>query len=122
MSAHVFVYGTLRRGGSNEFRMEDADYLAPASVRGRLYRVAWYPALILDSSAQPVIGDLWSIPESLLEPLDAYEGDEYGRIRSEVTRQDTGELVEVWLWEWRDAGSLQEGSRIGSGNWMDTQH
>ncbi len=39
----VFVYGTLRRGGSNHFRMEGAEFLSAATVNGRLYRSFYQP-------------------------------------------------------------------------------
>ena len=42
----VFVYGTLRRGGSNHFRMAQASFVAEGTVRG---------AIQVPHSGQPVL-------------------------------------------------------------------
>lgn len=114
-NALVFVYGTLRRGGSNHHRMEGGNWLGPATVAGRLYRVDWYPALVLDAAAGPVAGDLFEIPEGQLPQLDDYEGSEYRRVKAQVLTAE-GESVEAWAWEWQeDAHGLQ---LIAGGNWL----
>ncbi len=50
----VFVYGTLRQGASNHFRLEGATTLGEAWVLGQLYRIDWYPGLLLDDDGIPV--------------------------------------------------------------------
>jgi len=113
--ARVFVYGTLRRGGSNHFRMEGGRWLGTASVRGRLYRVDWYPALTLDSEAGPVTGDLIEVAEDRLPLLDDYEGSEYRRVMAQVTNAG-GEQVSAWLWEWNEGSDGLQ--RIAGGDWL----
>ena len=46
---HVFVYGTLRRGGRNDInRLAPAPrYLGMSEVKGCLYHIDWYPGLTL---------------------------------------------------------------------------
>ncbi|MEO8614231.1 MAG: gamma-glutamylcyclotransferase family protein, partial [Luteolibacter sp.] len=44
----VFVYGTLRRGGSNHFRMDGAEFITAGRIAGRMYKIDWYPGLVLD--------------------------------------------------------------------------
>ena len=112
----LFVYGTLRSGGSNHFRLRDPRVLGTGTVRGWLYRVDWYPALILDPAGDPVIGDLIEIPAENLASLDAYEGGEYRRVRAAVTAANGAEPHHAWLWEYVDA--VDESRRIAGGDWL----
>ncbi|HBM76597.1 MAG TPA: hypothetical protein DD438_00690, partial [Verrucomicrobiales bacterium] len=41
----VFVYGTLRRGFSNHFRLGKAPFVKEGWILGRLYRIDWYPGM-----------------------------------------------------------------------------
>lgn len=43
----VFVYGTLRAGASNAWRLEDSDFLGAATVPGRMVKIDWFPGVIL---------------------------------------------------------------------------
>jgi gamma-glutamylcyclotransferase (GGCT)/AIG2-like uncharacterized protein YtfP len=111
----VFVYGTLRRGGSNHFRMAGADFVAQGAVRGRLYGIAWYPGLVLDREGGEVIGDVMAVDAGMMAELDAYEGGEYRRVRVEVGLPH-GEIIEAWIWEW--GGEVDESRRIAGGDWL----
>jgi gamma-glutamylcyclotransferase (GGCT)/AIG2-like uncharacterized protein YtfP len=80
---HVFVYGTLMRGGANHAVLVrlGARYVAAArTARGRtLVDLGPYPALLpLDESrdavAPNVHGEVFALDESLLPELDAFEG------------------------------------------------
>lgn len=114
-ATQLFVYGTLRRGGSNHFRMQGMAFAAPASVRGRLYRVDWYPALVLDPDAPAVVGEIYQIHHSSLPALDEYEGPQYRRVLSTATDAQ-GQDHEVWIWEW--AGSIETLQPIPNGDWL----
>lgn len=111
----VFVYGTLRRGGTNHFRMKGADFLNEAKARGRLYRIDWYPGLVLDSTADEIHGEVYQTAAGLLEELDHFEGGAYRRVRTQVLLPDGAELS-AWVWEWR--GPVDESRRIRSGDWL----
>jgi gamma-glutamylcyclotransferase (GGCT)/AIG2-like uncharacterized protein YtfP len=113
--SHVFVYGTLRRGGSNHFRMDEAEFVAMGTVTGRLYRIDWYPGLVPDETAGDVVGEIYQAPEGLLEKLDAYEGAAYRRLQTQV-RLLRGASVSAWIWEW--LGPVDEARRIMSGDWL----
>jgi gamma-glutamylcyclotransferase (GGCT)/AIG2-like uncharacterized protein YtfP len=123
MTERVFVYGTLRTGASNAWRMAGSRLLGPGTVRGRLYRVAWYPALVLDPRAGEVRGELHDVPCAMLPGLDRFEGvsaagegSEYRRIRARVTLPG-GSEVEAWVWEWRaPMAGLPE---ISDGEWRE---
>ena len=118
----VFVYGTLRRGGSNAFRMDGAELVGLATVGGALYRISWYPGLVLDGDGR-VSGEVYRVGPELLRALDEFEGlaageiegSEYRRVKVEA---DAGnyEVVEVWVYEWK--GAFDEDERIQSGDWL----
>jgi gamma-glutamylcyclotransferase (GGCT)/AIG2-like uncharacterized protein YtfP len=113
----VFVYGTLRRGGSNHFRMQGAEFVTAATVRGRLYGIDWYPGLVLDDSGDEVTGEIYQVPAGLLLELDAFEGPEYRRVMVEPDcGGDKRSPQSTWLWEW--LGPVDETRRIASGDWF----
>ena len=121
----VFVYGTLRSGGSNHFRMDGAEFIATGSIRGRLYRFGWYPGLIADPSAGEIIGEVYAVGPAQLAALDVFEGlsageiegSEYRRVRVRVSRAESiEEPIEAWIWEW--LGAVDETQRIVSGDWL----
>ena len=115
---HVFVYGTLRPGGSNNFRMRGSRWVGPATVEGYLYVVDWYPALLLDENGGRVFGDLYEVPADLLASLDDFEGTEYRRVRAMVQNADD-EAISAWVWEWdRETKGLHP---IPSGDWLDVE-
>jgi gamma-glutamylcyclotransferase (GGCT)/AIG2-like uncharacterized protein YtfP len=114
----VFVYGTLRRGGSNHFRMAGAEFVAAATVNGRLYQIDWYPGLVLDDSAGQVRGEVYQVSGCLLDSLDAFEGTEYRRVRVEVACGDAHRSpLSAWVWEWQEP--VNETRRITSGDWLE---
>lgn len=103
--ALIFVYGTLRPGGSAEARMTGhGRWLGPASAPGRLYRIAHYPGLVADADAgEPVHGALFEAadPDALLASLDIYERcsrddaepHEYRRARIAVTHDGRSRMA-----------------------------
>jgi gamma-glutamylcyclotransferase (GGCT)/AIG2-like uncharacterized protein YtfP len=121
----VFVYGTLREGGSNAWRMAGAAKVGVAAVRGRLYRVSWYPALLLDRAGGEVAGEVWEVGAELLAELDRFEGvapggggGEYRRVRA-VARLAGGGESPVWLWEW--AAPVAGLELLAGGDWLAAQ-
>ncbi len=121
MSELLFVYGALRRGASNDWRMSDARWLGAAEVGGTLVKIDWYPGLVL-SGHQVVKGEVYEVGPELLRELDEFEGigegverfGEYQRVRTEV--RIAGESVEVWIYQWLKG---IEGYRIvESGDWL----
>ena len=119
----VFVYGTLRRGASNHFRMAGADFVAAGTVGGRIYRIDWYPGLVLDAGGGRIHGEVFAVREELLAALDVFEGAsteevegcEYRRVRTEVQTGGGGSLV-AWVWEW--LGPVDEAKAIPGGDWL----
>jgi gamma-glutamylcyclotransferase (GGCT)/AIG2-like uncharacterized protein YtfP len=122
----VFVYGTLRRGGSNDFRMAGAEFVAQGTITGRMYRIDWYPGLVLDDAGDEIHGDVYSVTSDLLSALDIFEGlsageiegSEYRRVQTTVVQQDSQTLT-AWVWEW--LGITDESQRIADGDWLKTE-
>lgn len=73
----LFIYGTLKRGGTNHLLLADQRFIATACTPPgyRLFVVADYPGLVRDSTAQRgVQGELWDVDSSKLAELDSFEG------------------------------------------------
>ena len=78
---HVFVYGTLRRGGRNDInRLQPAPvYVGMGEVQGTLYHLDWYPGLTLGGNeAVMVVGEVYLISVELEAVLDGIEEIENG--------------------------------------------
>jgi protein phosphatase len=82
----VFVYGTLKRGGSNHAHLEGQSFLGPARTEAGwvLYGLDGYPGMVREEGApESVEGELWSVDDDCLERLDALEGTAEGLYRRE---------------------------------------
>lgn len=118
----VFVYGTLRRGGSHHWRMDGAEFVRSGVIRGRLYRFDWYPGLVADDAGGEITGEVYAVGAELLAALDLFEGlsageiegSEYRRVRVTVSG---GDPVTAWIWEW--LGPVDEARRITGGDWLN---
>lgn len=113
----VFVYGTLRSGGTQHGRMAGAEFITPGIFRGRLYRIDWYPGAIPDDAGDEISGEVYAVGPALLARLDVFEGSEYRRVSVKVNcvggqRQP----LTAWVWEW--IGSADEARRIIGGDWL----
>jgi len=72
----VFIYGTLRTQAGNAFRMEGARRISEGRVRGQLYRLDGYPAMVPDEEADRwVVGEVWEVSATKFAELDAYENE-----------------------------------------------
>lgn len=121
MMIDVFVYGTLLRSERNHQVV--APYLKavqPGQVRGRLYDVGSYPALVLDPNAPPVVGEWLTVTAAGLKAMDQLEeyygpgapNNDYDRVQvSDVSNGRSG-----WVYVWPDNRGCQE---ILSGNWKE---
>ena len=121
MSELLFVYGALRKGASNDWRMKDARWLGSAEVLGTLVKIDWYPGLVL-TGERPVKGEVYEVETELLEELDHFEGvgegsernGEYQRIRVTVSLE--GGPVDVWIYEWLKG--IEGYEIVESGDWL----
>jgi gamma-glutamylcyclotransferase (GGCT)/AIG2-like uncharacterized protein YtfP len=73
----LFVYGTLKRGGSNHAFLAGQRFLGAARTAPgfTLFSLGSYPGLVAapDDSAG-VTGELWSVDDACLARLDVLEG------------------------------------------------
>jgi gamma-glutamylcyclotransferase (GGCT)/AIG2-like uncharacterized protein YtfP len=110
-SDRLFVYGTLMRGFDHPMARllsANADFLGPATCRGRLYLVKHYPGLVLsDDPAALVFGELYRLRQrdAMLREFDMYEAcgegfaqpTEYLRQTLQVALED-GAASEAWTY------------------------
>ncbi len=109
---YIFVYGTLRRawpGGAHQAYLTGAEFIDTAGINGHLYRVSYYPALVLDTGAGPVRGEVYKLASTgQLLALDAYEEctypalptQEYQRIRVPIIT-DSGTPITAWVYAYQ---------------------
>jgi gamma-glutamylcyclotransferase (GGCT)/AIG2-like uncharacterized protein YtfP len=123
----VFVYGTLRQGQTA--RSMIANHVVssePATVPGRIYAFPLgHPGLVQPYPDQPrggalVVGELLRLSDlpAALALLDAYEGEDFARVLSAVTRAD-GSTTYAWVYVLADPASAEHGELIASGDWVE---
>jgi gamma-glutamylcyclotransferase (GGCT)/AIG2-like uncharacterized protein YtfP len=123
-SRHVFVYGTLRRGGRNDInRLRPApEYVGMGEVQGVLYHLDWYPGLTLGGEeAVTVVGEVYRITPELEAVLDRIEqivpgaDSEYFKRDVDVTVE--GRVIPCLLYE-INAARIRGRQVIGHGDWI----
>lgn len=81
---HLFVYGTLKRGGSNHGQLAGQKFLGEAHTTPgyTLYALGDYPGLAVEADdRRGVKGELWLVDEAALARLDEFEGVPEGLYR-----------------------------------------
>jgi gamma-glutamylaminecyclotransferase len=83
-SVHLFVYGSLKRGGRHHDELDGATFLGLAETGPgyRLEPLGEYLALVPAAGEGCVPGELFQVSLAKLPDLDAFEGDAY--VRREV--------------------------------------
>jgi gamma-glutamylcyclotransferase (GGCT)/AIG2-like uncharacterized protein YtfP len=117
----VFVYGTLLVGEENHHIA--APYLQkvqPGKVKGRLYDVGEYPALVVSEDGN-VIGEWLTITEEGLRQMDALEDYEEGGHDNEYERiwiKDSEQEIEGYVYVYT-LDKVAHLPLIESGSWRD---
>lgn len=73
----IFVYGTLKRGGSNHPLLTGQHFLGETRTAGgyQLYSLGEYPAMVRSADVRhDVTGEVWAVDAACLTKLDALEG------------------------------------------------
>src|SRR5262249_3653075 len=110
-STLLFVYGTLKRGERNYFRMRDSELIAEVKTAPHFRAVdrGAHPGLIRDhENGLSVYGELFAVSDRCLAELDEFEGVPGPFVR-ELIEVDGHE--EVWAYylntpvpEWAKSG------------------
>lgn len=122
----LFVYGTLRRGGSNDIARlaPGARFIAGARMRGTLFDLGDYPAMLVDPGADWVAGEIYAVPDADWPTLDALEeiatpekpDGLYFRIVADALQDDAAQVTcEVYV---ANPAALRLVHRIDHGDWM----
>jgi gamma-glutamylaminecyclotransferase len=77
----IFVYGTLKRGGSNHLFLSGQKFVGEARTAPgfTLYSLGDYPGLVrAPGDTEGVAGELWSVDGPCLAELDRLEGLDEG--------------------------------------------
>lgn len=127
MLQHLFVYGTLMSATRHPMAARlarESRLVGPAVIRGRLYDLGSYPALVEAGADDGVVyGEVHALtnPADSLPWLDAYEGIEPGREceyeRVERAVQlDEGHELAAWVYVYR--APLTGRPLIENGRWL----
>jgi len=119
---HVFVYGTLRQGGSNDITRyrPQPQRVGDAVVRGTLYDLGPYPGLRLEGSPV-VVGEIYLVAVEVERALDVLESvledgsGEYVKRRVEV--DVNGIKLECLLYEIHP-NRIHGHAVIAHGDWL----
>ncbi len=115
---HIFVYGTLKRGGCNHHFLAGQQFIATVRTPPgfTLYLLGNYPGMVRDASdAHGVTGELWSVDDACLVRLDDLEGvDEklYERIDLSLATTVVTGRVQTYLYLRSVAGRPHLGSEF----------
>ncbi|MFT3717431.1 gamma-glutamylcyclotransferase family protein [Pseudorhodoferax sp.] len=119
---YVFVYGTLRRGGSNDINRlaPPPRWIGEAEVAGTMYDLRHYPGVVLGGPRR-VKGEVYAVTPPLLAVLDEIEEvhpqqtGEY--VRRELPVDVAGKVLPCLLYE-IDPGRVAGRPVIAGGDWI----
>ncbi len=121
---HVFVYGTLRRGGRNDINklLPAPRYVGMGEVQGTLYHIDWYPGLTLGGEeAVTVVGEVYEIDVALEAVLDEIEQIEPGEaseyFKRELAIDVLGRPIKCLVYE-INPERVRGRQVIGHGDWI----
>ena len=111
-SEYIFVYGTLRddiKNSNHQLIAKYTQYIGFGFVKGKLYRISWYPGVILERSRKnKVYGKIYQIKKpfnkKLLKIVDNYEecSNKFPRphefTRAITTAYLNGIKLKVWIY------------------------
>ena len=95
---YVFVYGTLRRGGSNDITLlaPAPRWVGTAQVAGQMYNLGAYPGLVLHAGQEQgarVQGEVYAIEPALEAVLDEIE-EVFPHATGEYAKREMDVLVD----------------------------
>ena len=127
MTDLLFVYGTLLSGIDHPMGRKlrnEATLLGPASTRGRLYQISWYPGLVPSNDGTEMVkGELYRLPEpqksfGWLDEYEAVDSGEYRRSVGEVFHKDS--LLKAWMYIYQ--GNVAACKWLIGGDFKEAMH
>lgn len=117
----LFVYGTLKRGGRNDFRIAGQEFLGEATTapRYRVFDLGEHPGLVRDTAGGLAVrGELFAVDEECLAELDAFEDVPNWFVREPIEVEGHAEVWAYYLNTPPPAGA-KSGDRwpLSSGQW-----
>jgi gamma-glutamylaminecyclotransferase len=112
----IFVYGTLKLGGSNHRQIADQKFVGTGRTAPgyQLFDLGAYPGMVPSPEDRAgVTGEIWSVNEAALRRLDRFEGVDQGlyrRARIVLQPPDETVAVEAYLYNKSVAGRPSLGS------------
>lgn len=102
MTTNVFVYGTLKKGGTNHPLLGDSCFVGKG-VTFNGFRMATYngiyPYVVHCESGGAIEGEVYSVNDSTLEVLDYLEGNGYHYQREIITvLVEREKFEECWMY------------------------
>jgi len=116
----IFVYGTLKRGGSNHHYMTGQQFLGETRTTPgfRLYELGGHPGMILNADDKDgVTGEVWSVDAACFAQLDLLEGlveGLYRRVPIKLLPPFADQPIESYLY----AQSIEGRRDLGS-TWVE---
>ena len=120
MAEYLFVYGTLLKGESNNFRLKHCMLVDYGSVPGKLYDTKkGYPVARYDSDVESrIFGEIYKLPDNgdqLMSALDSYEdipNNIYIRNKIELNNKST------FIYTGHVSSFVKNLEEISSGSWL----
>jgi gamma-glutamylaminecyclotransferase len=115
---HVFVYGTLKRGGKNHQVIAGQRFVGAARTEPafRLHQLDGYPGMVRGSPGLSIEGELWEVDPTCLARLDDLEGTGEGLYAREPVRllpPHDAVAAETYLYRRGTEGRADLGHRFG---------
>lgn len=101
----VFVYGTLKRGGSNNRLLSSSKFITVAEsvTESHLFNLGGFPCWnptspLSDALRAPVRGEIWEVTEEDLKRLDRLEGHPDFFYRSQMNFVHDYKTYRAWVY------------------------
>lgn len=76
----IFVYGTLKKGFSNNTLLKTSKFIKKYTLTGKYQMINVnnaFPAVILSKNINKIKGEIWDVNQETLDDIDALEGVPY---------------------------------------------
>lgn len=127
MTPYLFVYGTLKKGFTNDYAQylhSNSSFVSTGFFHGLLYNVGGYPGALFSGGGQEkVFGEVFKLnqAEMIFTKLDGYEEIDLNSATSEYTRKvipvySNKERIDCWVYLYNQP--IDDFDLIPSGNYQ----